>query len=250
MAFNLASITRGPVRRAPRVLLYGVHGIGKSTFGADAPNAIFIPTEDGADEVDCAKFPLCKSSSDVLEAIGSLYTDEHEFNSVVLDSADWLENIITSEMDRDYDAKELAYGKGAVILAEKWRNLLDGFNALRSEKNMAVILIAHTEIKRFDSPETEPYDRYQPKLQTRSSALVQEWADAVLFTNYKTLVKKEEVGFDKKVARGITTGERLIYTSETPAYYAKNRYSLPHSLPLKWDAFAKAFEASARTAAE
>jgi hypothetical protein len=162
----------------------------------------------------------------------------------VLDSADWLENILQAEMDREYEAKELAYGKGSVILAEKWRGLLDGFNALRNEKGMAVILIAHTEIKRFDSPETEPYDRYQPKLQTRSSALVQEWADAVLFTNYRTMVKKEEVGFDKKVSRGITTGERLIYTSETPAYYAKNRYSLPGSMPLKWSAFAEAFEKS------
>jgi hypothetical protein len=248
VAFNLASIKRGPTLRPPRIVLYGVHGIGKTTFGAEAPDAIIIPTEDGSDEHACAKFPLCRSSGDVIEAIGSLYNEEHEYKTAVLDSADWLENMLLSEMDRDYDSKELAYGKGAVILADKWRNLLDGFNALRNEKGMAVILIAHTEIKRFDSPETEPYDRYQPKLAKQSSALVQEWSDATLFTNYKTLVKKEEVGFDKKVARGITTGERLIYTSETPAYFAKNRYSLPHSMPLKWDAFADALAKSARTA--
>lgn len=242
MAFDLASIKRGKQRRPPRIVLYGVHGIGKSTFGAEAPNAIFIPTEDGADEVDCAKFPMCKTSNDVLEAIGTLYTEEHDFNAAVLDSADWLENILLAEMDRDYDAKELSYGKGSVILAEKWRILLEGFNALRTDRNMAVIFIAHTEIKRFDSPETEPYDRYQPKLQARSSALVQEWADAVLFTNYKTLVKKEEVGFDKKVARGITTGERLVYSQETPAFFAKNRYGLPPSFKLGWSHFAAALE--------
>lgn len=244
MAFNLASIQRGPQRRPPRVVLYGVHGIGKSTFGSKAPGAIFIPTEDGTDEVDCAKFPLCRSSDDVIEAMGTLLHEEHDYKTVVLDSADWLENILQSEMDRDYEAKELAYGKGSVILAEKWRNLTDGFNALRNERSMNVILIAHTEIKRFDSPETEPYDRYQPKLQARSSALVQEWADAVLFTNYKTLVKKEEVGFDKKVSRGLSTGERLVYTQETPAFYAKNRYGLPPSFKLGWDHFETALEKS------
>jgi hypothetical protein len=249
MAFNLASIQTGKRLIAPRIFIYGVHGIGKSSFGAGAPDPIFIRTEDGLGTIDVPTFPIAKSSNDVLEAIGSLYSEEHNYKTVVLDSTDWLENMLLSEMDAQYDGKELSYGKGAVILANRWRALLDGFNALRNERSMAVVLIAHTEIKRFDSPETEPYDRYQPKLATRSSALIQEWADCVLFTNYRTMVKKEDVGFDKKVARGITTGERLIYTSETPAYYAKNRYSLPPNMKLSWADFAAALEVSARPAA-
>jgi len=248
MAFNLASISRGKQIKPPRVFLYGVHGIGKSTFGNKAPDSIFIPTEDGLGSLDCAAFPIAKSTNDVFEAITSLYSDEHDFKNVVLDSTDWLENIILAEMDREYDSKELSYGKGSVILAEKWRGILEGFNALRNERNMGVIFLGHNEIRRFDSPETEPYDRYQPKMTKQSSALVQEWADCVFFTNYKTLIKKEEVGFDKKVARGITTGERLIYTSETPAFYAKNRYELPHTLPLSWDSFAQALGKSTLTA--
>ena len=77
------------------------------------------------------------------------------------------------------------------------------------------------------------------------SPTTSEWADAVLFANYRTLVKKDEVGFNKQVNRGITTGERLLYTQETPAYLAKNRYNLPASLPLDWNAFANALAASA-----
>jgi hypothetical protein len=105
---------------------------------------------------------------------------------------------------------------------------------------MAIVLIAHSEIKRFDSPEVEPFDRYRPKLQDRSSALIQEWCDAVLFTNFKTIVKKDDVGFNKTVSRGITTGERLAYTTEKPAYLAKNRFGMPESIPLEWSAFAEA----------
>jgi hypothetical protein len=245
MAFDLKSIRRGKSVHAPRIFLYSTHGIGKSTFAAGAPDPIFICTEDGLGSIDTASFPLAKSSDDVLSAIKTLYTEDHNYKSVVLDSADWLEAILQREIETKHDAKELAFGKGALILAEKWREILEGLNALRNDKNMIVVIIGHTEIKRFDSPEVEPFDRYQPKLQARASALVQEWADAVLFANFRTIVKKDDVGFNKTVARGITTGERLLYTAETPAYLAKNRYGLPAVLPLSWDAFSDALTASA-----
>jgi hypothetical protein len=240
MAFDLKSIKKNTSIAAPRVLVYGVEGIGKSTFAAGAPNPVFIQTEDGLGSLAVDHFPIATSVTDVLEAVGTLFTNDHSFKSVVIDSLDWLETLIWRDIESSYDAKDLAYGKGAMIAADKWREILDGLTALRNERGMAVVLIAHTEIKRFDSPETEPYDRYQPKLQARSSALVREWCDAVLFANYKTLIKKDDVGFNKTVSRGITTGERLLFTSERPAYMAKNRYGLPESIPLSWEAFESA----------
>lgn len=242
MSFNLSSISRGRAIKAPRIFLYGSHGLGKSTFASRAPAPIFIQTEDGLGSIDTASFPLATSSVQVMSAIETLYTQEHEFKTVVLDSADWLEQILQREIEAKHDAKDLAYGKGAVILAERWKQILDGLNALRNDKNMAVIVLGHCEIKRFDSPEVESYDRYQPHLAPRVSALLQQWADAVLFTNYRTIVRKEDVGFNKSVSRGMTTGERLIYTSETPAFQAKNRYSLPPNMPLDWAAFSAALE--------
>jgi hypothetical protein len=56
--------------------------------------------------------------------------------------------------------------------------LIDGLTALRDERGMGVVIAAHSEIKRFDSPDTEPYDRYQPKLHKGASAIVQEAMDA------------------------------------------------------------------------
>lgn len=234
MAFNLAAIKRGREELPPRIVVFGVEGIGKTTFAAGAPAPIFIQTEDGLGGLDVARFPLCQSIDDVLSAIGTLYGEQHDFGTVCLDSLDWCENLIWRQIEEKHDAKDLAYGKGAVIAAEKWRELLEGLNALRLEKGMAVLLIAHCAIKRFDSPETEPYDRYVLKLQDRSSALVREWADAVLFANYKTVTRSTDVGFQQKVTRGVSTGERLLFTSERPAYLAKNRYALPESLPMSW----------------
>lgn len=240
MAFDLKSIRKNDAMAAPRIMVYGVEGIGKSTFGAGSPNPIYILTEDGLGSLKVDHFPLATSFQDVMDAISTLYKENNAFETVIIDSLDWLEAIIQREIEQKYDAKDLAYGKGSLIAAEKWREILDGLNALRNDKGMAIILIAHTTIKRFDSPEVEPYDRYQPKLQERSNAVVREWADAVLFANYKTIVKKDDVGFNQTNNRGISTGERLLFTSERPAYMAKNRYNMPESIPLSWDAFAEA----------
>lgn len=242
MAFDLKSISRNDNTAPPRLMVYGVEGIGKSTFAAGAPDPIFILTEDGLGSLDVEHFPIATSLDNVMDAIGALYAEDHPYKTVVLDSLDWLEAIIHREMEAKHDAKDLAYGKGAMIAAQQWRDVLDGLNALRNEKQMTVILLAHNTIKRFDSPEVEPFDRYQPKLQERSNAVVREWADAVMFANYKTIVKKDDVGFNKTVARGISSGERMLFTTERPAYMAKNRYNLPDSIPLTWDAFANAIK--------
>lgn len=240
MAFNLKSVQRNSAAAAPRVMLYGVEGIGKTTFAAGAPNPIFILTEDGLGSLQVDHFPLAGKPSDILDAVASLVQEKHDFKTVVIDSIDWLDNLIWQDVEATHDAKDLAYGKGAMIVAERWREVLSGLNHLRNDKGMCVILLAHCQIKRFDSPEVEPYDRYQPKLQERSNAILREWCDALLFANYKTIVKKDDVGFNKTNNRGISTGERLLFTSERPAYMAKNRYSLPESIPMTWDAFTQA----------
>lgn len=243
MSISLKSITRGQAVRAPRVLLYSSHGVGKSTFGASADAPIFIQTEDGADELGVPRFPLATTHQDVVDAIGVLYSEQHDFRTVVIDTIDWADQLIWSSINAKHSASDLAYGKGAVIAAEYWRSLLDGLNALRNDRGMAVVLLAHTHVKRFDSPEVEPFDRYMPKLQDRSSQLLQEWCDAVLFANYKTFTTSSDVGFNRKVTRGVSTGERVMYTSERPAYLAKNRYGLPHELPLSWPALMTAMVA-------
>jgi hypothetical protein len=113
---------------------------------------------------------------------------------------------------------------------------------------MVVIKTAHAEVKRFENPETEPYDRYQIKLHRLASAKAQEHADMVLFANFKTSVTKTDVGM-KKVARGVGSGQRVIYTQERPSALAKNRHNLPPELPLDWNALTDAM-ASASTAAK
>jgi hypothetical protein len=159
---------------------------------------------------------------------------------MVLDSLDWLEPLIWAEACRQNGWKSIedaGFGKGYVAALTIWRRYIDGINALRNDSGMAIIQIAHTDIKRFDSPEHDPYDRYVIKLHTRASALIQEHSDVVLFANYRVATKGADVGFNKKVTRAVGSGERLMYANERPAFLAKNRYSLPDVMPLSWDAF-------------
>jgi hypothetical protein len=222
-------------RSRPAYFLYGVHGIGKTTFAASARDPILICTEEGAEELDVPRFPQALSSDDVLRYLRALYRDEHKYQTVVIDSADWLEDAIQSEVAQSHSASDLAWGKDAQFAAQRFSEVLTALNFLRDKRGMAAIMIAHSEIKRFDSPMTQPYDRYQPKLQRAVSALLQEWADCVLFATYDVTVKSDEVGFSREVRRGISTGERILYTEERPAFLAKNRYSMPLELPLSFE---------------
>ena len=235
MAISLASLKRTSERKPPRLLIYGTAGIGKTTLGTNAPAPVFIQTEDS--EVDCPTFGLLKTYDEVMEAMASLVTEDHDFKTVVLDSLDWLEPIIwreTCRLNKWASIEDPGYGKGYAAALDTWRVVLDGFNALRDERGMAVIILAHCEIKRFDSPETEPYERYQIKLQKAASALVQEHVDAVLFANYRVSTVKADAGFNRKAVRGVGAGDRRLYTTERPAFLAKNRFGLDDSLDLDW----------------
>lgn len=236
----LSTVVTGVTHRPPRILLYGVHGIGKSTFASEAPSPIFIPTEDGANEIDVPKFPVVKDRSEVMAILRELYGQPHDYKTLVLDSVDWFEDFIQAELRAEKTEKELGYGRESLFAESMLSDVLGAFSMLRKKRDMTVIVIAHSEIKRFDSPMTEPYDRYQPKLTPRLSSLLQEWADVVSFATYDIAVKKEEVGFNREVRRGISSGDRVIYTEERPAFYAKNRYKLPPEMPLNWAKFAAA----------
>ena len=243
MAISLNQLVRAAHPKPPIIVVYGVHGVGKSTFAAQAPSPVFIQTEDGLGMLDCAHFPLAASFDDVICALAALYTEPHDFKTCVIDSVDWLEALIWAKACRDNgwaSIEDAGYGKGYVAALNLWRQYIDGLNALRDDKGMTIVQIAHTDIKRFDSPEHDPYDRYTIKLHARAAALVQEHSDIVLFANYRISTVKADVGFNKKVSRAVGSGERVIHTTERPAFLAKNRYGLPDTLPLDWQAFAQA----------
>src|SRR5205823_214490 len=131
-----------------RLLVYGTEGIGKSTYAAGAPKPIFIPIEDGLDEIDCEKFPLATRYDEVLSAIGDLRTQPHDYESVAIDSLDWLERLVWDKLCTEFGVNSIekvdgGYAKGYTHALTYWREILSQLNALRLSRGMVVILIAH-----------------------------------------------------------------------------------------------------------
>lgn len=244
MAFDLSSIQRTKRVRAPRIVIVGPGKVGKTTFAADAPDVVFIRTEDGCDAVDVPAFPLCASLSDVYDALGTLLDEQHEFKTLALDSVDWLEPMLHAHVcavNKWRDIEAPGFGKGYVAAAAEWRVLLEGLDALRDQRGMGIILIAHDKIKRIESPLTEGYDSHTLKLHERATGIVMEWADVVGFAAHKVYTSEKDAGgFGKKETKAIGSGERLLMVESHPAHCGGNRFGLT-DMPLSWDAFQSAF---------
>jgi hypothetical protein len=243
----LENIQTGKSSMPPRLLIYGTEGIGKSTLASCTPKPIFIQTEDGLGEIDCHKFPLSQTFDDVLVALSELHVQPHDYQTVILDSLDWTERIIWDVLCKQYGVSSIekvdgGYGKGYIHALTYWRQIVDKLALLRSERNMMVMLLAHTKVERFEDPEESAYDRYSPRLNKHAAALISEWCDAVIFATRKFVTKTETGAFNrtrnKAVPIGADGGERVLRCIGGPACIAKNRYNLPAELPLEWDALA------------
>ncbi len=249
----LSRVHRGRASKPPRILCYGVEGIGKSTFGSQAPKPIFIQCEDGLDEITTDRFPLATSYDDVVAALTELRTEPHDYETVVIDSADWLERLVWDKLCAQHGVSSIekvdgGYARGYTHALTFWREIIDQLNVLRNTRGMVVLLIAHSKVERFEDPESSPYDRYSPRLHKHAAALISEWCDAVLFATRKMRAQSEDAGFGRKrtIAHAIGTGggERILRCVGGPSCVAKNRYGITEELPLSWAAFIQALTAN------
>lgn len=236
MAISLSSIITGKDTKPASVLMYAASGLGKTTFASQAPNAIVIPTEDGIGALDYARFPLMKSYDEVKSAIKELIEQDHNYKTVVIDTVDNLEHLINKKVVDVYNAQgkrqittssEIPFGGGSVAAMEYWKEICAGLEFLRTNKSMMPILLAQCAVKKFESPDLEPYDRYQLAIADRASLYIRSWAQIVLFGNYKTRLRESDSGKNKALG----DGERVLYTQERPTHLAKNRHNLPYEIP-------------------
>lgn len=241
MGNALSKITRGRVKRPPIVILYGMEGIGKSTWASMAANPIFLQTEDGLGNIDAAKFPLAKTFDEFMEYLECLCSEEHDYRTVVIDSADWLEPIIYDQVCREWGVKNInnvdkGFGKGYEYAADKWMDIIKMLTYLRDAKGMMVIVIAHSKIKTVSEPGYPSYDKYMLRLQDRASGLLVEWADCVFFAKKKMRISEEG---NKAIATpiGRDGGDRVLVTVASPSCTAKCRYAFPEEIPLDYMEF-------------
>jgi AAA domain len=240
----LDGVTRGRRKKPIFALVYGTDGVGKTTFCSQAPNPLFIGGEKGTDQLDVARLPRIGTVGELLGQLKAIGTEKHDFNSLVLDSVDWLEPVIWRQVCAEGKVTSIedyagGYGKGYVRAGEIWRGILEEFAALA--ERFHVLLIGHALIKAFQDPDLPTgYDRYILKVNEKAASLIRESVDVVLFAKFEVEVLKDK---GSRKARGVGDGSRIMYTERRPAFDAKNRYALPFEMELEWQPFADAIKA-------
>jgi hypothetical protein len=245
MTINFSEIKPSREPMPPRIVLMGTPKIGKSTFASNIPNAIFLDVEGGTGHLNVTrvKREMLSTWTDVCAVLDGLLVQEHSFQAVVLDTADFLEKVLQSQAAIEHDVKSFAkigYGKGDVSVANMWREITQKLDALRERRGMAIIVIAHETVKKVTEPEADSsYDRFTLAMSAKSAELLEAWADAILFAKVEVYTSKKKEGLKEKVTA--TEGDRVLLTRNAPHHLAGNRYNLPEVIPFTWDAFSQAF---------
>lgn len=238
-------ITRGKIKAAQKVVVYGPEGIGKSTFASQFPEPLFIDTEGSTTHMDVARLPKPSSWTMLLEEVRYVISTPGLCKTLVIDTADWAETLCISEIcARNHwsGIEDPGYGKGYVYLADEFGKLLNLLSEL-TERGIHVVITAHAMMRKFEQPdELGAYDRWELKLQKKTAPLVKEWADMVLFANYKTLVINVDGKGAQKGKNKAQGGQRIMYTSHHSCWDAKNRHGLQEELPFEFAAIAHVFD--------
>ena len=238
-------ITEGVINGAQKVVFYGPEGIGKTTFASKFPDPLFIDTEGSTKKLNVKRLPKPTSWQMLIAEIQSVI-QKRNCKTLVIDTADWAERLCTEAICAKHDksgVEEFGYGTGYTYVAEEWGRFLNLLQDVVDVANINVVLTAHSIIRKFEQPnEMGAYDRYELKLGKKTTAqtapLTKEWADMVLFANYKTFSVAVDDKGKKHKAQG---GQRVMYTSHHPCWDAKNRDGLPEELPLDYGAIAHLF---------
>lgn len=238
-------IIRGKIPCAKKVVIYGPEGIGKSTFASHFPEPVFIDTEGSTKDMDVARYPKATSWQMLLEQIAYTKNNPSVCKTLVIDTIDWAEQMCIEAVcakHRKSGIEEFGYGNGYVYVKEEFGRFLNQLSEV-IEAGVNVVLTAHAQIRKFEQPdEMGAYDRYELKLgkktASQTSPLVKEWADMLLFSNYKTYSVAVDDKGKKNKAQG---GKRVMYTQHHPCWDAKNRYGLAEELPFEFASIAQIF---------
>lgn len=236
-------ISRGIVPSAQKVVIYGVEGIGKSTLASKFPDPLFIDTEGSTKHMDVARLAAPKSWSELLSMIGSVKA-EKPCKTLVIDTIDWAERLAAAQVVAEANnpkvksIEDFGYGAGYTKLVEEFSRLLDRLADV-ADSGINVVLVAHADIRKFEQPdEAASYDRWELKLtksgQKKVAPIVKEWADAVLFMNFKTIVESVSSGMGASKGKARGGQKRVMYATHHACWDAKNRWGLDGELEVDW----------------
>lgn len=232
-------IIKGKQQKPRRVLLYGQEGVGKSTWASMAPKPLFLDFEESSNDLDVERTARLHTYVDTLNALGWLYSEQHDYQTVVFDTVDWFERLIHDQVCLNANVTNIekvdgGFGKGYVAAASLLQEFLVKLEQLMAARKLNVVMLGHcTRVKVLD-PERETYEKYSPDLHKNAASILREWCDEVFFASFRTFTREADEGFKKTRQIAVGGEERYIRTTHSAGVHAKNRLNLPSELPLDW----------------
>lgn len=238
-------IISGRIPAAIKVVIYGPEGIGKSTLASQFPEPLFIDTENSTTYMDVRRLPRPDSWLELLNEVDWVLANPASCQTLILDTADWAETLCIEHVcarDKKTGIEDYGYGKGYAFAVEEFGRLVNKLEQVK-DKGINVVVAAHALISKFELPdELGSYNRWTLKLidtpKCSNSAMLREWADAVFFVNYKTIIVNVDGQGAQKGKNKAQGGARVIYTTHHPCWDAKNRFGLADELPLEFESIA------------
>ena len=236
---TLSTIAK-PTNRPPIITICGDAGTGKTTLAATFPKPIVIRAEDGLQAIPEASrpdaFPILKSASDLWAQLTDLIKEQHDYQTLIIDSVTALERLFIQDVI-DGDPKKPkginqalgGYGNGVAAVAAMHQRVRKAAGALNERKNMNIIFVAHADLENMDLPDQEAYSRYSLRLGKKSIAPYTDDSDLVGFLKLNSFVKGGE-GEKNKV---VSTGQRLLTTYSIASSVSKNRYGITQDLTVE-----------------
>ena len=235
-------ITEGPLIGPQAIVLYGVHGVGKSTLAAQTPQPFFWDSERGSRHLAVRRIPV--DSLEAFERVCAMSPANIAKNGVrtlVIDTIDGIEKLLRQQIARKYRVDSVArikYGNGFVYLREEFDRFLTDVLDSYLAAGIHVLVVGHSKVKRVQPPGLkEAFDRFELKLDETNSHRLKEWSDATLFFTWDLRIS--EIGDGRPI--GISNKEREIWTAYSPAHDAKNRVELPEKIEATFEAIEPVF---------
>lgn len=235
-------IVQGRQKMPRRTLVYGNPGVGKSTFAAGATKPLFIPVEDGIDDLNVDRVGKIQSYDELIQVLRDVATDEHDYQTLVVDSLSALETLLHAKVCQKYDVDSIesaggGYGKGYVEALNDFISILKALEYIRTQKQMNIVLIAHDTVELDPSPSTNSFQKYYPRLHKRARQKITEWCDEVLFAYFQVFTATEDQGFSKKVTKAKGSQRMLLCDGARGWAEAKNRLSMPEQIEMSWQEY-------------
>lgn len=211
---------------APKLMIYGLSGVGKSTLASKLKNPIFIDMEGGLNYMNVDRTPTLTKVDEFYTILAELYNTakdgKREYDTIVVDSADWLvrkvvekaAGIDKTKLDETLNRSNGGYGNGKQVLENHIRTKLLPILVLLNKQGYGICLIAHADRKTLMSSEGNDVEQITPKIDVNTMNVFVEWCDNVFY------LKKD------------IAGERILVLESDDVALAKNRLGLTGEVKL------------------